>query len=207
MWWSRAFLLVALLGLGPAGCGFSPMYAKGDGGGKAGVNTDLAGVRISPIKDRLGQKLRNALVQRITPQGEPADYHYTLLVVVTESASDLGYRRDSFATLGNLAMMATINLMGEGVGIMGGSATTVVSFDYLGPRYASVAMERDAEDRAIIQLADDIRGQVAAAIARYKANPNDSRYRKISDTDAIGQTLRRDGAEGQVQPGSPMERR
>ena len=193
MWWSNipvkpartrrqslgaVALLLGLALLGPAGCGFTPMYAKG-GGDKGGVSVDLAAVRIGPIKDRLGQQLRNALVQRLTPQGEPGDYRYTLLVQLTESASDLGYRRDSFATLGNLTMVATIGLQGDGVGILAGTATTVVSFDYLGPRYASVATERDAEDRAVTQLADDIRSQVAAALIHYKAHPNDARYRKI----------------------------
>ena len=184
MWWSKLLLLGAVLVLGPAGCGFGPMYAKG-GGDKTGIGADLADIRIGPIKDRVGQKLRNALVQKITPQGEPGDFRYTLTIVLTESASDLGYRRDSFATLGNLTMSAGFTLQGDGVGIASGSANTVASFDYLGPRYASVATERDAEDRAITQLADDIRSQVAAAITRYKADPNNKRYRKSNDAGFI----------------------
>ncbi|MDO8607501.1 MAG: LPS assembly lipoprotein LptE [Phaeospirillum sp.] len=184
MWWSKALVLIAVLMLGPTGCGFGPMYAKG-GGDRTGISADLADIRIAPIKDRMGQKLRNALLQRITPQGEPGDYRYSLSVTLTESASDLGYRRDSFATLGNLTMSAGFSLQGDGVGILLGTAITVVSFDYLGPRYASVATERDAEDRAITQLADDIRSQVAVAITRYKADPKNARYRKSSDSGFI----------------------
>lgn len=180
MWWSRALLLVGLLVLGPIGCGFRPMYAKGDAN-SPGINADLAGVRILPIKDRIGQKLRNSLVQRLTPRGEPGDYRYSLIIALTESASDMGYRRDTFATMGKLTMTASISLIGNGVAVLSGSANTEVSFDYLGPRYASVAMERDAEDRAITQLAEDIRSQVAAAITRYKANPQDPKFRKITE--------------------------
>ncbi len=208
MWWSRALLLVGLVVLGPAGCGFAPMYAK-SGGDKAGINTDLAAVRVMPIKDRLGQQLRNALVQRITPQGEPGDYRYTLLITLMETTADLGYRRDSFATLGNLTMTATITLQGNGVGILANSANTVVSFDYLGPRYASVATERDAEDRAISQLADDIRSQVAAAITRYKDNPNDIRYHKLTEVDLLGRPLQPEKAGPVTRPesGTRMEQR
>ncbi|TAN71511.1 MAG: hypothetical protein EPN20_04600 [Magnetospirillum sp.] len=194
MWWSRAALLIGLLVLGPTGCGFAPLYAKG-GGDKGGVNDDLAQIRIAPIKDRLGQKLRNALVQRVTPRGEPGDYRYTLLVTLADGVSDLGYRRDSFATLGNFTLTATISLSGNGVTVLAGSSTTTVSFDYLGPRYASLATERDAQDRAISQLAEDIRAQLAVAITRYRGNPNDPLYRKTSELELIGQPLRPDGAD------------
>ena len=206
MWWSRATLLVALLALGPTGCGFAPMYAK-SGGEKAGINTDLAAIRIAPIKDRLGQQLRNALVQRITPQGEPGDYRYILTIVLMESTADLGYRRDSFATLGNLTISANVALSGNGVVILANTATTVVSFDYLGPRYASLVGERDAEDRAVVQLADQIRSNVATAITHYKTNPNDPRYHKADPLDIAGQPLAPGGARNPAEPESPMERR
>lgn len=171
--------MISILVLGPAGCGFAPMYAK-DSGTESGITSDLAEIAISPIKDRLGQQLRNALVQRITPRGEAGDPRFSLKVMVTEGFTDLGYRRDSFATLGSLTMSANISLQGDGTSILSNTVTTVANFDYLGPRYTSLATERDAEARAITQLADEIRSQVAAALTRYKANPNDPRFHKIS---------------------------
>lgn len=180
MWWSRAFAVLAILALGPVGCGFSPLYGKGGGGeSDPSVAREMAAVRILPIKNRLGQQVRNALVQRITPQGEPGDYRYTLAIEVNEDAADLGYRRDSFATLGSLTLSASFSLTGGGAALGGGVSRTTIYFDYLGPRYASLAAERDAEERAIVQLADDLRSQIAARIASYKANPNDKRFRPI----------------------------
>ena len=197
MWWFRSLLLVSLLTLGLSGCGFTPMYGNGGADSSSGINTDLAGIRVAPIKDRLGQKLRNSLVQRLSPQGEPGDYRYILTINLSEAASDTGYRRDTFATMGKLNMSAIVTLIGDGVTILSGSATTEVSFDYLGPRYASVAMERDAEDRAITQLAEDIRSQVGAAILRYKVNPSDSRFRKVTDE---GFLIPEAGARSESQP-------
>lgn len=180
MWWSKALLLAAVLALGPAGCGFRPMY--GSMGGRDSVaDADLARIRIEPIKDRMGQLLRNGLLARLTPRGEAADYAYTLRILLSENVSNLGYRKDANATLASLTITAQIQLNGEGsTGILSDSATSIVYFDHLGPRYASVATERDAEERALNQLADDIRNRVTAAIQRYRANPNDERYRRRS---------------------------
>ena len=179
MWWSRALLLFAVLALGPAGCGFRPMYGT-PSGAASGVDADLASVRIAPIKDRIGQQLRNALLQRLSPRGEAADYSYSLLVRLNESVSNLGFRKDTYATVANLSMSAQIILTREGAAIIGETVTTTVYFDHLGPRYASIATERDAEERAIIQLADNIRNRVTVAIQRYQANPNDERYHNRS---------------------------
>lgn len=177
MWWSRALLLFAVLALGPTGCGFRPMYGTPTGAA-SGVDADLAAIRIGPVKDRIGQQLRNALVQRLSPRGEAADYRYTLTVKLSESVNNLGFRKDTYATVANLTMSAQIQLSGDNASILGDTVTTTVYFDHLGPRYASVATERDAEERALNQLADDIRNRIAVAIQRYQANPNDERYRR-----------------------------
>jgi LPS-assembly lipoprotein len=172
MSWSKALrrsvlTLAAVLALGPAGCGFHPLYSKGGGGG--GVSAETAQIRINLIADRQGQMLRNALLQRLTPAGEPASPTYTLSVTLTASEGALGYRKDTFATLGNLSMAAQVALASERGSLMSSGISTTVSFDYLGPRYASIAMERDAEDRAVTQLADLISNRVAATLAAYKA--------------------------------------
>ncbi|BAE48832.1 LPS assembly lipoprotein LptE [Paramagnetospirillum magneticum] len=180
MWWSRALLLFAVLVLGPVGCGFRPMYGT-PSGAASGVDADLATVRIEPIKDRTGQQLRNALLQRLSPRGEAADYAYSLQIKLTETVNNLGFRKDTFATVANMSITAQVQLSKNGGGlILGDNVTTTVYFDYLGPRYASVATERDAEERTLSQLADDIRNRVALAIQRYQANPNDERYRQRS---------------------------
>jgi len=177
-----------LAGLGPVGCGFRAIHATtGITADESPVGADMARVRVDPISNRVGQQVRNALVERLSPRGEPADPLYTLRVELAESTADLGYRKDGYATLGNLNLTASIQLQRDGVYLLNESATTVASFDYLGPRYASVVMERDARERAATQIADDIRGRVAAAIERYQANPNDPRFRRqrkgLSPTD------------------------
>jgi len=179
MLWPRLILVAVLAGLGPVGCGFRAIHAtSGLVADDSPVGADLARVRIEPISNRVGQLVRNALVERLSPRGEPADPLYTLRIELAESTADVGYRKDGYATLGNLTLNARILLVRDGIALLSETATTVASFDYLGPRYASVVMERDARERAATQIADDIRGRVAAAIERYQANPNDPLYRR-----------------------------
>jgi LPS-assembly lipoprotein len=185
MWWSRALVLVALFGLGPAGCGFRPLLAVPDSGPGAVSSRETESVAIGPIKDRLGQMLRNALVERLTPRGEPADPRCVMAVELTRTASDLGYRRDSYATLGSLTLSGMVTMNCGGVGVLSDNISTLVNFDYLGPRYASIAMERDAEERAVVQMADEIRSRVAVELARYRQRPDDPRYRKAPEVDTM----------------------
>jgi LPS-assembly lipoprotein len=167
MSWSRPLLILALAALLPlSACGFRPLY------GKAGVNgldtdtrRDLASVRILPIADRTGQQLRNALVERMSPRGEPVAAKWTLAVLVSTSMTGLGLRKDAVSTLGEMTVSATYTLAAAGAKTGGlgtsGTATAVVSVNFLGPRYGSVAAERDAEERAIAEIAENIREQVA----------------------------------------------
>jgi LPS-assembly lipoprotein len=138
----------------------------------------MAAVQVGVIKDRVGQKLRDILVERMTPRGEPLEPRYNLSVKLTESMISLGYQRDTTATLGEMRASAVFILtsVDQKISISGQSQATV-SVDYLGPRYGSVAAERDAEDRAVSQLADGIVTQIAAfledphARARQEAAP------------------------------------
>jgi len=163
-----AFLLVAVLLLGPTGCGFRPLYGRHQSAEIAGTTERMAGIRIGQIIDRNGQILRNDLVERLTPQGEPANPQYTLSVLLNESMAGLGQQTNSYATLGEMQVTATFTLRdGDGKEGFVGTSVAVVSVNFLGPRYGSVAVERDAEARGLSQLADDMRDQIAS----YMANP------------------------------------
>lgn len=186
MSWSKlSVLMLALAGLGPAGCGFHAVHALPDAAeasadGRAGANLggDLTRIRVDPIPNRMGQLVRNALVQRLSPRGEPADPAYHLDIHLAENYADLGYRRDNYATLSNLTLTATFSLQTDDLVLLSDTATTIVSFDSLGARYASVVIERDARERAAVQIADDIRSRLAAALQRYHDNPTDPRYQR-----------------------------
>jgi LPS-assembly lipoprotein len=129
----------------------------------------MALIRVMPIADRSGQELRNLLLSRLSPGGEPANYRYVLTVRLTESLGSMGFQKDASSTLGKLTTSAQFTLSDVGseqpVGLSG-SLVSESSFDYEGPRYGSVAMERDARTRVLTDLADRISNQVGGMLAR-----------------------------------------
>ena len=166
MWWSKVALMVGLLALGPMGCGFAPMYAKSQSQSNP-VISELAGIRVAGIEERSGQILRNALVQRINPLGEPAHSVHNLKVKLTSTQENLAERGDGKATLGRTFISADFELVDyqNEKPLFSGKSRSIVSYRLLGPRYGSTAVERDAEERALTDLAEDIRAQVATYFA------------------------------------------
>lgn len=168
MWWSKAILMAAVLALGPVGCGFQPMYARNGQQAAAPVAAELAGIRVAGIEDRSGQMLRNALVSRMTPLGEPGRPTYTLEVDLSQYQENLAERSDGKATLGRTFVTANFRLIdyGSEKPVFASTSRSVVSYRLLGPTYGSTAVERDAEKRALGDMAEDIRAQISAFLAK-----------------------------------------
>ncbi len=172
MSWSRAFVVVVVLGLGPTGCGFHPLYGRPDVAAKEGPSAEMAAIRVDMIADRAGQKLRNELVSRFNPRGEPVAARYVLSVKVDETLVGLATSQDGTATFAELTLGAAFTLRGSGTNVgTSGMAQAVVSSNFLGARYASVAAERDAEDRAIAEVADKITSEVAVYLNNPASRP------------------------------------
>jgi LPS-assembly lipoprotein len=186
MWWpSRApsearafagpalalFLLLPLL----AACGFQPVY----GGGRGGTElAELQQVRIAPIGQRRGQQLHNALRDRINPQGQPGDPAYRLVVALEEGERRSNVRPDATATRITQRLTAYWELRriapaggaeadpaGERV-LLEGRSRSFNSYDVLDQPYATTVAERDATERGVRSLANDIHTRVAAYLAR-----------------------------------------
>jgi hypothetical protein len=87
-------MIVALVLL--AGCGFQPLYGTTVSG--SGATEKLGQIRIDPIPDRIGQQIRNFLLDRLNPYGQPARPVFRLIVKPTVSSTDLGIERDETAT-------------------------------------------------------------------------------------------------------------
>lgn len=173
MSWSRrdfcraaAGVSLTVLAGGLAGCGFQPLHAKGED--DLAVSNELASVRIDPLRDRVGQQMHNFLRDRINPQGQPVAPNYHLKVELTEKLSETGVRRDETATRANLRMtaeFALIDAAGETV-LYSGQSSSTTSYDILDNPFASTVSERDARERALREVADDIRTRLALYFSR-----------------------------------------
>lgn len=159
MWSSKKLSLTALLFLSlvPIGaCGFQPLYANKSGGAGA---ADLATIRVKVIADRLGQQLRNQLIDVLTPRGAPDRPLYSLQVRLRESTQRLAVRKNSFATRANYKLSARFILRDSTTGksLFEGREAVISSYNISRSDYTTLVGAKDARVRATRALGEDIR--------------------------------------------------
>ena len=152
-----------------AGCGFRPLYGK-RGSGSAGV--EMAAIEIGLVTDRLDQNLRNDLIERLTPFGEPARPRYDLFIRTRHSSSALAIQSNRTITRFNLTVTATFVLSDRGSGkpLYRGSARAVGSYDAVRSDFATLTAEQDSARRTVREVSEDIRAQLGAFFSRGPAD-------------------------------------
>ena len=75
-------------------CGYEPIYSK-----NVNRDKDLLSVSVKNIKNRSGQILRNTLLNQINPERERAIIKYRLAIKISESKTNLAYRRDMLSLI------------------------------------------------------------------------------------------------------------
>lgn len=155
--------LVAVL----AACGFQPVNAPSRPEAGAAAVPPGAQVRVQPIPDRLGQLLRNKLVQRLSPAGGEGKPTYLLSVGLREDIFDTTFRQDETATRRNLRLRAEYRLSRANSGevVLRGRARSTNSANILDAPYATEVSERAARERGADDLAREIALHVASHIS------------------------------------------
>ena len=160
-----AFGIMALL---LSSCGFQPLYKSGGSSDEA----TLATVEVVQIKDRVGQQLRNLLTEGFSPRGRSARTDYRLTVTLTESKAGLAIKKDETATRANLTIHAEfilVALQNPRLGTFAGRALSTNSYNILTSDFATLSAERNARNRALRTLAEEIRLRVASALRNPRA--------------------------------------
>lgn len=160
-----------LLSLGA--CGFQPVYGtRGDGARQSAVTQNLAAIEISPIADRAGQLLRNALRDKLTPKGTPAGARYRLDVGLNESRSDLVILKDATSTFSKVRFTADFVLVDlqSGQPVHRGQAESTTTFNRVDSDFAILAAEKDARRRAADEISEDIRLRLGLYFNRLRGS-------------------------------------
>lgn len=126
-----------------------------------GANTpaaqQLSLVQVNNIPNRLGQQLRNSLIDRFYIDGRPVSPEYTLDIALNPSVIKLGIAVDDSATRAELNVLATYTLRNaQGAAVLSGTTSSVSNFNILRSQYATLIGEQDAYDRSVAQLSEDI---------------------------------------------------
>ena len=153
--------VVLLLGA----CGFRSLYGTDATGDAPG---ELATIKVNPIADRLGQQLRNNLLDLLNPRGRPANPRYFLTVGLDQSTQRLAIEKDAFATRANLRLLANFSLHDPDSQeiVLSGKSLMVSSYNVLDSEFATLMAEKDAKARAAREIAHDIRTRLAAFFVR-----------------------------------------
>ena len=163
-----ALLLAALL----VGCGFEPMYARNG----SGVSDSLAEIAIGPITnpEPAGFLVQDAIERRLTPNGAARAPAYQLSVNLVETRQALGIQIDSSVTRYNYTLRADYNLFTavRPESIHTGTASSTASFNVVNSQFATLAAERDAQEKAAEQLAAEIEAQIAIFLSDLDRTPD-----------------------------------
>ncbi|MBL8629254.1 MAG: hypothetical protein JNM81_06475 [Rhodospirillaceae bacterium] len=149
-----------------SGCGFRPLYGSSGVSGSPQVLAAMAQMRIRPIADRSGQRLRQILNEQVHTNGPAEQQRYDLDIQLNKQIVELGVRPDSTTSRANLIMIATFSVSEAGAKLFGDSAQAIVSYNILDDQFATVASQSAAEDRALRQLGDDIKTRIAVFFDR-----------------------------------------
>ena len=168
MWCRRAIgsaLACPLLLLVVVACGFQPLYAE-----RHGTATQLAAIKIAPIKDRVGQQLHNFLLDNLTPSGPSGRPAYFLRTQLKETRQELAIRKDETATRANLILVANYELHrhADGEVLLTGTAVSTNSYNILENKFATLSAESDARTRAAREIAAEMKIQLASFLVRKR---------------------------------------
>lgn len=165
--WSRRGILQSLVLAGAfaslAGCGFQPMYGRASVNNTGtSVDNQMAGIRISPIANRQGQQLHNALRDRFNPLGQPSGGGYSLDVSLTVRSYGALSKRDLSATRRNVEMNAFYSLRDlSGNVVMTDRSVITTGYDEFDDPLNDISSYEDTIRRGTLQIADQIRTRVA----------------------------------------------
>jgi LPS-assembly lipoprotein len=153
-----AVLLAGMLGA----CGFQPLYGENAGGAR--TDAELERIQVVAVDDgRTGHDVYNALIDRLSPNGEPANPDYQLQVRLRERREGVAIERDASITRYNYQLLAHYSLidMRSGNVIHEGDSRSIASYNVVDSQFATLVAQRDAEERAATELSEDIKLRLA----------------------------------------------
>ncbi len=152
----RALLALTVAAALPlSGCGWERLYADPESG-PAGA--ELRAIKVSPIPERIGQRLEMALRNSLNPTGEPTSYRYTLRTTLVYSLSNLGIQSQGTATLGQIdvSSRSTLNENSTGRDLLTIALHEQNSFELNPNQYSTVVGETDSQVRTVAELSQEI---------------------------------------------------
>ena len=147
-----------------AGCGFKPLY-QAEGGNSEMVLTKLASIDIAPIPERLGQIMRNRMLDLF---GSTTSPDYRLSVTISDELEGYGFRSDAAVTQEQITVSAVITLHDMASGDVEFETTlrARTSYDVVLSDFATYTQREDAKRRLVEELAEQLHRRLALHFRR-----------------------------------------
>lgn len=153
----RAVAMACVLSL-LSGCGFKPVYGVHSAGQSPAAIQQFAAIDIPVLPNRLGQQMRNLLIDALHPSGAEGDYRYKLAVGITEAVVSLGLQENSTSTRGQVRITVKYSLTDAETGktVLRETLRSSTGYNILINQFSSVLSQDDAEQQGLQQIADDM---------------------------------------------------
>lgn len=150
--WLGVLLIAGLV----AGCGFRPLYKQS---GNTNTVREFSQISIAQPEDRPSQQLRNYLLDTLTPLGQPDHPLYRLDYQITELLGSVFVTRAEEITRHNLYISTVVTLRDYQTGgsLVTLSVTSQASYNVTQADYANLVNEKNARERALRDVAEQIR--------------------------------------------------
>ena len=167
-------------------CGFEPLYVEKtsssgwyyDDKFDTGIKEEMASVRLELIQDRIGQLIRNDLLDKLTPKGEPKEAKYILKVTkIDKQEIDQALRNDITATRKKVIYKVSYVLQNmEHKTLINSNSVAYTGYDILRDPYSTTFAQKKIEKNAAKIIANDISLRLGAyfhSLQTQRGNPNE----------------------------------
>ena len=168
-------------------CGFEPLYVERHSDEKwyykgefdTSIAEEMAQVKVEPIADRIGQLVRNDLLDSLTPKGMPDKPKYRLEISnVRKSTAKQAMRDDITATRERVEYKLNYGLYDASSGkkLVSGDTLALLGYDIMANPYSTTFSEKKIEKDAAKIMADDISLRIGAyfhSVLTKRGNPNE----------------------------------
>lgn len=160
LFFDRRAILLSLLGLGA--CGYEPVYGPGGSAEALRGQIDVD----DPI-DPEGFALVRQLERRL---GLPQAPVYRLSASIALEEDELGILQDQTITRYNVVGEAayTLTEISTGIAVTSGVASSFTSYSATGTTVATLSAQRDARERLMVILADQITAELLASSSEWR---------------------------------------
>ncbi len=186
MLYSKKNIAVLALVAFISGCGFEPLYVEKksdsewyyDSEFDTGIKEEMANVKVELIQDRIGQLIRNDLMDKLTPRGAPSSPKYYLKVTqIKKDEIDQALRNDITATRKKVIYKVYYVLDNKKhERLLSGNSVAYLGYDILRDPYSTTFAQKKNEKNAAKIIANDISLRLGAyfhSLQTKRGNPDE----------------------------------